>query len=68
MSSLSYPLTEPSLQLSDEKLNDLRSLLSLKPVKPDDKKAFYEGIQAGGVEHDISSSDEEGDMLLDYCN
>lgn len=65
MSSLSYPLTEPSLQLSDEKLNDLRSLLSLKP---DDKKAFYEGIQAGGVEHDISSSDEEGDMLLDYCN
>ncbi|KAK8375867.1 hypothetical protein O3P69_008544 [Scylla paramamosain] len=56
---------EQHLSLSEEKLSDLISLLCLMP---DDKKAFYQGLQAGAVEHNVVPPDEDDDKVLDYDN
>ena len=59
------PLYDAPLKLSEEKLSDLRSLLCLMP---DEKKAFYQGLQAGRVDNNIMPPDEDDDELLDYEN
>lgn len=55
------PLYDTPINLSVEKLIDLKSLLCLMP---DDKKAFYQGLQASTVEHNVMPPDE--DDVLDY--
>ena len=50
------PLYDAPLQLSEEKLSDLTSMLCLMP---DDKKAFYQGLQAGTVQHNVLHPDED---------
>ncbi|KAK8390030.1 hypothetical protein O3P69_012918 [Scylla paramamosain] len=59
------PLYDAPLNLSEEKLSDLTRLLCLMP---DDKKAFYQGLQAGTVEHNVVPPDEDDDEVLDYDN
>ena len=55
------PLYDAPINLTEEKLSDLRSLLCLMP---DDKKVFYQDFQAGTVEHNVMPPDE--DDVLDY--
>ena len=62
--SPSHPfMIDVTLQLSEEKLSDLTSMLCLMP---DDKKAFYQGLQAGTVQHNVLHPDKDDDEVLDY--
>ncbi|KAK3885017.1 hypothetical protein Pcinc_010672 [Petrolisthes cinctipes] len=60
------PLYNNPIPLTEENVRDLQSLFTLLPS---DKRTFYQSIQAGRVEHNVTdvASCEEDD-ILDYCN
>ncbi|KAK4298289.1 hypothetical protein Pmani_029356 [Petrolisthes manimaculis] len=58
------PLYNNPIPLTEEKLRDFQSLISLMPS---DKRSFYQDIQASRVEHNVTDvASTEEDDTLDY--